>query len=352
MKNKKIISWSLRIFIFLLFVVSAVAKMFPIWAFEKQLVDLGVASWCAAPYLARILLGIELSIGIGLLQPHFLKRFVIPATIALLLIFCAHLSLEMYKHGAMNGNCGCFGQLIPMTPLEAFSKNVLTIGLLIWLYRLTEENHKKSNVGVLVVIWSLSTLMVFVAFPFCPCAKAEAELPQATIQLENTAELVDSTQNKTSTQGPLSKPNATNKDSDFGPKQTVSRFAKLATYNGKTISIDQGKTIVCFFAPGCDHCQATAKTLAELSKKPNFPLVYVFFMDEEAEKIPEFFKYAGKEFPYKILDIPSFWTLIGEDGETPGVHVLWNGNIIKTFMGINENAFDVEKLKIEIQRTK
>jgi len=78
------IQWTLRIVIFALFIVSAVAKMYPIWAFEKQLVDLGIASWCSAPYLARLLLGVELAIGIAILQPHFLKRIVIPSTILLL----------------------------------------------------------------------------------------------------------------------------------------------------------------------------------------------------------------------------------------------------------------------------
>jgi uncharacterized membrane protein YphA (DoxX/SURF4 family) len=44
----------IRIIVFLLFIVSGVAKMFPIWAFEKQLVDLDIASWCTAPYFSRI----------------------------------------------------------------------------------------------------------------------------------------------------------------------------------------------------------------------------------------------------------------------------------------------------------
>ena len=109
--NKKNVSDVVRFLIFALFVVSAVAKMFPIWAFEKQLVDLGLMSWCLAPYFSRALIAVELALGIMIIQPHYLKRVVIPATIALLVIFCTHLTLEMIKHGAMSGNCGCFGQL-------------------------------------------------------------------------------------------------------------------------------------------------------------------------------------------------------------------------------------------------
>jgi hypothetical protein len=67
-------------------------------------------------------------------------------------------------------------------------------------------------------------------------------------------------------------------------------------------------------------------------------------MDEEPEKIPEFFKKAGVKFPYQVLGIGDFWDLL-EEGSTPGVFGLWNGNIQQSYEGINENEFDVEKFK-------
>ncbi len=89
-----------------------------------------------------------------------------------------------------------------------------------------------------------------------------------------------------------------------------------------------------------------------MSKQKDFPPVYIFFMDEEAEKIPDFFTFAGKKFPHRVIDIPTFWTIIGDDGETPGVHYMWNGNIRKTFMGINERAFNAAELKKAIAQKK
>jgi hypothetical protein len=68
-------------------------------------------------------------------------------------------------------------------------------------------------------------------------------------------------------------------------------------------------------------------------------------MDEEADKIPEFFEYAGAKYPYKIIDIASFWKLLGNDKDTPGVLYLWNGNIIKDWNGINEKKFVGSELK-------
>lgn len=345
------IQWTLRIVIFALFIVSAVAKMYPIWAFEKQLVDLGIASWCSAPYLARLLLGVELAIGIAILQPHFLKRIVIPSTILLLVVFCVHLSIEMVKHGAMNGNCGCFGQLIPMTPLEAFIKNVAAIGLLVWLYKIITEKEMKHRFSLLLLIWSLSSLLVFALFPFCPCAEEPVVDAAAGTEMVNTTDtskttLTVDTLNQKSTA--VEDPNAAVVDP--GPAAVTSAFSKLAIFNGKKANIDQGKAIVCFFAPGCDHCQETAKELAKMAKQKDFPPIYIFFMDEEPEKIPEFIKQAGRNFPYRILDIPTFWTTMGPEGETPGVYYLWNGNVRKTFLGINEKAFNATELKSAIAK--
>lgn len=353
--NKQNISLVIRFLIFVLFVFSAVAKMFPIWAFEKQLVDLGLMSWCAAPYFSRLLIGVELALGIMIIQPHFLKRVVIPSTIALLVIFCAHLTIEMVKHGAMNGNCGCFGQLLPMTPLEAFIKNVVTILLLLFVYKNTSEDNKSKNrFSVLLVIWLFSTLLMYVLFPFCPCAKAStAVAPVVTIEEEDASDAASISNTGQDVLGAL--PNdsgktvidTSKKDSvkvDIGPAKVKSRFFDYAIFGDKKVNIDNGKKIICFFAAGCDHCQNTAKTLVKLSKNPGFPKVYIFFMDEETFKIPEFFQYAGAQIPYRVLDIPTFWTVLGDGGSTPGVFYMWNGNIVKNWVGIDEKAFKESEL--------
>ena len=171
---KKHVPLIVRIIISALFLLSAVAKLFPIWAFEKQLVDLGIVDWCSAPYLARLIIALEVAIAIGILQNHFIKSFVIPVTILLLAAFCIHLGIQMVEHGAMNGNCGCFGQLIPMTPLEATIKNIITIGLLIYLYKNVSEKEKGQNKFIVILfIYFFSAFLMFFSFPFCPCAKED-----------------------------------------------------------------------------------------------------------------------------------------------------------------------------------
>lgn len=375
--RKNTIAWVIRIIIFALFLVSAVAKLYKsiiplepsIWGFEKQLVDLGICDWCLSHYFARIIIGIELALAFAILQPHLLKKVVIPITIALLAAFCIHLGIQMVEYGPMNGNCGCFGELIPMTPLEAFIKNIITIGLLVWLYRLLQNKRESwRNMINLIAIFLACVLLIFILFPFCPCddepritippiTDTSGTLPPDTLNdtikilppdtlKQDPAEkqrIKDSIK-KAEDAAKAASETAPEKVVEKGPKPIVSRFAQLPTFSGKTIKVDEGKKTICMFAPGCDHCQNTAKALFELSKKGDTPPVYIYFMDEERERIPEFFKIAGTNFPYQVLSIGNFWDLLG-DGSTPGVFGLWNGNIMQSYEGINENEFDMKKFK-------
>jgi thiol-disulfide isomerase/thioredoxin len=354
---KAYLPWTARIVVSILFLVSAVSKMFPMWMFEKQLVDLGVCGWCDAPYFSRLLIALELAIGIAILQRHFIKRFVLPVTAFLLVAFCVHLSIEMVKHGAMNGNCGCFGQLIPMTPLEAFIKNVLTLGLLVYIYKTVEEHEKGQNrFMVPMFIYSMSAFAMFAIFPFCPCEKESETAAPVEEVIEETEVPTDTSATATPIDSSsivvtsAIEANHIVEMQEAEPAKVKSRFSEFKTIGGKKVNLDEGKKLVCFFAPGCDHCRETAKELKALAAKLKLPDTYIIFMDEEAFLIPEFIKETGFNKPYEVIDIPKFWTVLGSNASTPGLFYLWNGNIIKSFEGIEGNKFDAAALKSAIEQ--
>jgi thiol-disulfide isomerase/thioredoxin len=367
---KKDLTLPARILISILFFVSAIAKMIDftwakgfsktIWMFEKQLVDLDIATWCSAPYMARVIIAIEIAIGFAILQNHFIKKIVIPFTIFLLVAFNIHLSTEMYKHGAMNGNCGCFGQLIPMTPLEAFVKNLIAIAVLIYLYKKVSPKAPGTNKSAILIITALSSaLFLFMAFPFPPCEDeivipATENIPvNETLQVPQLDTVIQKETGKTDPKKDSKAIALTEvkpeKIIEKGPKNTVSKFAKYSNFGGKTVNIDEGKKIVCMFAAGCDHCRETARELTKMATKPGFPEIVILFMDEEVELIPDFFKFAKAEYPYQVLKIPEFWQIIGNDSNTPGVAYLWNGNILKFYEGTEGNKFDAAGLKKAIE---
>lgn len=341
--KKETISWILRILISALFIVSAVAKLYPspffaISTFEvKQLYPLGFSAEIA-PYFSRILIGIEFGLGIAILVKDYLKKFTIPVTILLLLVFIIHLSYTTFLSGNA-GNCGCFGDLIPMTPVESIIKNVIAVALLIWMFTLLPPD-KPANFWLLTSIALGSILALFMVAPMKTLPSVSATIAPTQQNIGTIADTLLSTVIPTIEKAiDSANKNAVPIKID-APKQKKSGFANFFP------TIDQDKKILCFFAPGCEHCQETAKQLTEMQRKDKtFPPVYIIFMDEEADKIPAFFEIAQKKYPYQIVDVISFWNVLGTTKETPGVKYLWNGNEIKFYDGINENKFNALELK-------
>ena len=347
-KVKSYLPYTIRIIISFLFIVSAVAKMYPspyfaISTFEvKQLYPLGFSE-NIAPWFSRILIGIELALGILILQNNFLRKLIIPVTILLLVVFVGHLSYVTFLSGGNTGNCGCFGELIPMTPIEAIIKNIIAIFLLVYLFFLLPKTTDKSNFWIVAGITLATIISIFLLAPIkivtndfvvSPIENVVADSSKneiATPIINDsviTAVKVDSVKKVISTK-------IEEVISTTEPKKIKSGYAKLFP------KIDAGRKTLCFFVPGCDHCRLAAKELTELKQKnANFPEILIIFMNEEADLIPAFFKEAGADYPYKIIEIIPFWNALGTGKDTPGVKYLWNGNTYKYYNGITDNKFN------------
>ena len=304
MKNITLIS---RILISALFLLSAVAKLYPTPLYgitkvfeEGQLIPMGFSS-DFAPFLSRLIIGFEFFIAFAILQSHYIKKLVIPSTILLLSVFCIDLAIDIF--GGIDENCGCFGQLIPMTPMEAFIKNIFTILLLLFIYRNVTDKEKSSFLLLFNGYLIISVLMFSL-------------LPIAT--------------------------NSSNKQ--------VSSFS---SYVDSDFDINNGKKILCFFDAGCDHCMDAAKSLTELSTNNNsFPDVHIVFSDTEQDKIPEFLKYAGSEFSYQVMEfynpddeINSYLEVLGFEYENPVVIYYNNGNQMRFFDGTGSNEYNSDDFK-------
>ena len=351
-----------------MFLLSAVAKLYPspnlaLPTFEvKQLIPMGFSETSAA-YFSRILIGCELALGILLLQKNYFKRLVIPMSFLMLLIFSIHLSYEIASTGN-SGNCGCFGSLLPMTPVQALIKNIIGMGLLVILYQKTSKQNDKLYFSFLAAITFASILAVFMVGPIQRKSNDElaAEM-MAEMNMDQEEETVSET---VGADTPKTEKSETEKNIPADPKEVKTGEketkteekpvadepkAKRSGFASQYADIDKGRKILCFFAPGCDHCKETAKALTEMAAKdPDFPEMKIVFMDEEAELIPDFFAFAGKKYPFKILDVASFWTVLGGTKDTPGVFYLWNGNIVKEYDGINERAFKKDEFKKIVQK--
>jgi uncharacterized membrane protein YphA (DoxX/SURF4 family) len=352
---ERYIPWTIRILIAGLFIISAYSKIYPepsaygsITLFEvKKLYPLGF-SVVFAKIFSRSLIGVELALGLFLLLPFDLKKWVIPALITILAAFILHLSFEIYTTGN-KGNCGCFGALLPMTPLEAILKNAISICLLALLgIRYSRQIPGRSNTWFLTTILTLCILLIFIFIPTNKYVPVLSPGPEPVL-VPIDAPITDSAEISNPSNYPKSiekYPSKAKTIIDVGPKPIKSGYEKCF------VQVNEGKKILCFFSPNCEHCRNTAKEITTLKNGSlDFPEIQIIFMDEAAEEIPNFFSFIGASYPYVVLDIIEFWKVFGGNHDVPGVVYLWNGNMVKFYHGsAPTSAFNKEDLKTLLQK--
>jgi hypothetical protein len=275
----------IRTLIALLFVSSAILKLLPIEAFEKTIYATGYFDKCLVPYVARAIIVIELFMGVLILQKHFLKKFIITGSIVLLVVFCLHLGLQLITSGN-GGNCGCMGELIPMTPVQAILKNLLSLGLLIYLYVKTPtDTHRRHRYLFLPLI--AITALIFYFYPVTCCC------------------------NESSGQSSV--------------------FSK---YIAPSFDAENGIKVVALFNTTCDHCMEVGKQLASYT---NQPIHILFGSDSNAHgaelkaEIDNFFQETGKAWEFDTLEWAVFSNLI--NNYPPRVVILNDGKIVGDFEG-------------------
>ncbi len=304
---KKNLSMIIRVLVSALFLLSAFAKLYPTPMYgitkvfeEGQLIPMGFSEGLA-PYFSRFIIAIELFLAIAILQRDYLKKIVIPTSIIMLILFSLHLANSILLGDSEN--CGCFGELIPMSPLQALIKNIITLGVLGYLYKNTPKDTKNNRSKLIIQL--LSVLLLMFAF-----------VPVQTV----------------------------------GKNKRVSGFSE---YVVSDLNINEGKKILCFFDAGCEHCMDAAKSLNDLSDSiAYFPEIHIIFSDSEADRIPDFFDYAGREYSFQVLpfyneddEINSYLEILGYEYENPAVIYLDNGNQIRFYDGAGVNAFNADEFK-------
>jgi len=271
---------------------------------EGQLIPMGFSEGFA-PYFSRFIIGVEFFIAFSILQKNYLKKIIIPSSILMIVVFSLHLTYQIFLGDIED--CGCFGELIPMTPLQALIKNIITIIVLGYLYKNIEE-EKESNFSKLSIQFLTILLLMFA----------------------------------------------------FIPVQTVRKNKRVSDFSEYVISdidVNEGKKILCFFDAGCEHCMEAAKSLTNLSGEIEyFPQIHIVFSDSEEDKIPDFFEFAGKEYSYQVLpfyneddEINSYLEILGYKYENPAVIYLDNGNQIRFYDGVGVNAYNEEELRKLLQ---
>jgi hypothetical protein len=296
----------LRVLISALFLFSAFAKLYPTPMFgitkifeQGQLIPMGFSE-SLAPYFSRFIIGAELFLAITILFNNYLKKIIVPLAFTMVAIFSIHLSTQILGDSE---NCGCFGDLLPMTPLEALIKNILTLIILAFIYKKSEDI--KGKLSYLMVFFLLISTLMFASLPISLQSKSEAN---SFISFVDNEDFLNSGERK----------------------------------------------ILCFFDAGCEHCQHAARSLDSLSNlTDDFPQLHIIFSDAEEYNIPSFFKFTGNEYSYQVMpfanydtdEIDSYMEITFPDYDNPVVILYDGARQIRLYEGTGERAFFPQDLK-------
>ena len=310
---KKNLPMIIRLLISALFLLSAFAKLYPTPMFgitkvfeQGQLIPMGFPE-DLVPYLSRFILAIELLIAFAILQKNYLKTLIIPSSIGLLVLFSLHLTYSIFLGDTEN--CGCFGDLIPMSPLQALIKNLITIAVLGYLYKNTTDD-KKNSFSKLSIQFLSVLLVMFVFLPVSSQTKSEGSSFVSFVEDES--------------------------------------FKNSEDYK-----------ILCYFDAGCEHCQHTARSLDSLSNlSEKFPPVHIVFSDTEQDNIPNFFEYVGSEYPYQVIpfanydtdEVDSYMEITFPDYDNPIVIFYKGAKQIRLFDGTGYNEYHAEDLQLLLDK--
>lgn len=247
----------------------------PIEPFEYTFVDLGIANWQTAPFIARLLIGLEFFIGLLLVFNIKLKKIAYKLGIITLLIFCIYLILLMLFSGN-KGNCGCFGQVFAMTPFWALIKNIAMIVIFVILYKYHAGWDNKIATYFLWANLASALMLPFIWNPVeLSYSKAYLNKPE-----ENYTIPLDSLYNH-------------------------------ATLNVPPKTLSQGKHIIVFMSLTCPHCRIAANKIRIMNERnPNIPFYFVlngeeknlkpFFENTLTENIPHCMLVGGESINYFI----------------------------------------------------
>jgi len=249
----------LQIFLAVTFLFSAYTKAIAPGFFEVLLEQQGlVPNRLYGAWATRAIIALEVWLGLGLLFSVFI-RALLRISFGLLVAFSVHLCYLIII--GETGNCGCFGEMISMSPLASLGKNVVLLGVNGFLLRYKYKGNKKSG-----WIWALLPALFAAAVFVWPISTEPDEVVAKFPAFEETSEI------------------------DF----------------------TTGEYLVAVLNLSCEHCQEAAQELAELQRNGvDLPKVVALFFEEGDTTVKQFNAKTNADFPYQMIDVNTFFDLIG-----------------------------------------
>lgn len=279
----------LKVLLGLVFIVSAVLKLFDMDQFEIYIYSYHFFSLNASFMVARFAIILELVLGIGLIS-NCLHKLMWWGSVTMLIGYTLLLIYALTL--GRTDSCHCFGDFLQLDPKQSLIKNLVLLFLFLLIYRMGEWKTPFRWLILCLAIMA-STIGVFVVSP--PDHLTSNSDPEQNLQMELFNEMLDD--------APLD-----------------------------TLNLRDGKQVICFFSTGCEVCQMAARKLSLMQQFYGFPkenITYLFMGNEEG--IAGFYEQSDSAHYRDVLYPDVVRMLKAVNGNLPVIIFLENGAVVHEY---------------------
>jgi len=247
------------------YILSGFLKLLPVEYLENDILQSGLGNEWTVPFQARLLIGLEFAVGALIICQLYLVK-TLRFSLWMLGFYSLYLAYVIIRFGN-EGNCGCYGQQITMSPLQGILKNVVIAlaTILLLKYRFSTRSLKSGG-----RIAAFSMMIVSIALPFI---LYKIDFPEKTIINGQEAIKVD-----------------------------LDILYNTPDTEPLPFEIRKGKVMVAFMTLSCVHCRMAANKL-ELIKRQHPELPLYFVLNGKKETLDDFLKMTEvKETPYAFFN--------------------------------------------------
>ena len=157
-----------RLLVSILFIFSGISKIISLDFFDGLVAELLIGpefydepgKFIGIQIFTRVLISFEIMQGVALLQNWKIRKLIIPSILLILVLFTIHLFYEGFNKG-FDGNCGCFGDVLPLSNGASIIKNIVAMLLAGFVWKNYIPNHKLSHFPSWVASATIAAVTLF-----------------------------------------------------------------------------------------------------------------------------------------------------------------------------------------------
>ena len=287
LSSSGVLRLTIRLLLGVFFIGTAVLKLLSIDNLEVYIYGFGLFSYTWTTFFSRLLIFIELIIGISLIFKICFKQIwwltmLMMVGFTLFLIYAA-----IFRN---DSNCHCFGSLIELDPRQSIVKNIITLTLLFLI-----KNEKSHDYKPVVKKWLVGVIFV-----------VALEIPFVAVPMDVIYYKI------------------------YSEKENVNTVAFYESMSDSTfVDLQQGRYLINYALAGCKFCKVGAEKLTLMLDRHGISHDKVkFIIGGSDEAVSRFIENTNtSDYEHWKIPAPKFMSITY--GKFPLYVFVEDGNVVK-----------------------